>query len=292
MPTFGGHPGAVAYLFRSRFSPHLMKTLFTALSLACLALPAAAQTPAVPQFNVTCDERGRSRNNGDEQRFCEIRDLTMPAPAGQPLSIAGGANGGITVHGWSGPDVRIRAKVTSWARTEAEAQAQVQRVTIGTANNQLRAEAPGNDDRYSVSYEVFVPRQTALVLNTVNGGIDLDNVLADVQFRAVNGGVSLAGLGGQVTGKTVNGGLSITLTGGAWDGRGLDVKTTNGGISWKLPKGYSAQFFTSTDMGSIRTDLPVTKTGLMNKEVVASLGKGGAPVKAVTTNGGIRVVQN
>jgi hypothetical protein len=37
--------------------------------------------------------------------------------------------------------------------------------------------------------------------------------------------------------------------------------------------------------------LPVTKTGMFHKEVEASLGKGGAPLKAVTTNGGIDVDQ-
>ena len=44
-------------------------------------------------------------------------------------------------------------------------------------------------------------------------------------------------------------------------------------------------------MGSLHSGLPVTKLGFMHKEVVASLGKGGAPIKAVTTNGGIHVRQ-
>jgi hypothetical protein len=35
----------------------------------------------------------------------------------------------------------------------------------------------------------------------------------------------------------------------------------------------------------------VTKTGMFHKEVEASLGQGGATVKAVTTNGGISVDQ-
>ena len=44
-------------------------------------------------------------------------------------------------------------------------------------------------------------------------------------------------------------------------------------------------------MGGIRTELPVTKTGMFHKEVEANLGQGGAVVKAVTTNGGISVDQ-
>ncbi|ALW86480.1 hypothetical protein AUC43_16130 [Hymenobacter sedentarius] len=267
------------------------KTLLSAFAISCLALPALAQSTTEPQFKITCEEGNWSRNDGENKRFCETRDLTMNAPGGQPLSIDGGANGGIAVHGWSGPNVRIRAKVTSWASTDAEAQSRVKSVTIRTANNTLKADAPGKDEHYSVSYEVFVPRQTALALNTVNGGISLDNMQSDVKFHAVNGGVSLTSLGGQVTGQTVNGGLNITLTGNKWNGKGLDVETTNGGVHWKLPQDYSAQFFTSTNMGDIRSALPVNKSGFMHKEVTANLGKGGAPVKAVTTNGGISVDQ-
>jgi len=268
-----------------------MKTLLSALAFACIALSATAQTATEPQFKTGCDDGNWTRGGTDSKRFCQTRDLAMTAPADQPLTISGGTNGGITVHGWSGPNVRIRARVQCWASSEAEAQKRVKEVTIDAANNRLRASAPGSEERYSVSYEVFVPRQTALVLNTVNGGISLDNLQADVQFSVVNGGVSLVNLGGSVTGKTVNGGLNITLSGKQWDGKGLDVETTNGGITWNLPKEYSAQLETSTNMGSIRASMPVTKSGLMRKELVTSLGKGGAPVKAVTVNGGIRVNQ-
>ncbi len=268
-----------------------MKTLLSAFALALTTVSASAQT-AEPQFEMSCGDGSWFRGNSENKRFCETRDLTMTAPIGQALTIRGGANGGITVHGWSGPNVRIRAKVQSWASTDADARQRVKEVAISTANNSLQATAPGRDERYSVSYEIFVPRQTALVMNTVNGGITLDNLQADITFEAVNGGVSLASLGGNVTGKTVNGGLTISLSGRQWQGKGLDVETTNGGITWQLPKDYSAQLFTSTNMGSIRAGFPVTKSGFMRKELATTLGKGGAPVKAVTTNGGVSLVQS
>ena len=267
------------------------KTFLSALAVAGSALSAAAQTASEPQFTINCQEGSNYSGMNANKRFCETRDLTMNAPAGQPLTVNGGANGGISVHGWAGSTVRIRAKVQSWANSEADAQAEAKAVTISTANNSLRAESPNKEQRYSVSYEIFVPRQTALVLNTVNGGISLDNLQSDIKFNAVNGGVNLASLGGQVTGLTVNGGLNITLTGSQWEGKGLDVQTTNGGIHWKLPKDYSAQLFTSTNMGNMRANMPVTKTGFLRKELATTLGKGGAPVKAVTTNGGVTIEQ-
>ena len=267
-----------------------MKKLISAIALGCLALSASAQT-AEPQFKLSCQDGSWSHHNSKNESFCETRDLTMSTPAGQPLAIEGGANGGITVHGWAGPNVRVRAKISSWASTEAEAQARVKAVGISTANNTLRAASSDKDEHFSVSYEVFVPRQTALVLTTNNGGISLDNLLADVKFRATNGGVSLTGMGGQVSGRTINGGLSINLTGRQWDGQGLDVATTNGGISWRLPRDYSAQLFTSTNVGNVRANIPVTKTGFLRRELATSLGSGGALVKAVTTNGGVSVEQ-
>jgi DUF4097 and DUF4098 domain-containing protein YvlB len=200
-------------------------------------------------------------------------------------------NGGITVHGWDGPNVRIRAKIQTWSDTEAEAAARAKRITIGTDNNTLRATVAEKEQNWSVSYEIFVPRATALALNTVNGGISLDNLNSAITFETTNGGVNLANLGGSVKGETTNGGVNITLSGSKWDGKGLDVATTNGGIRWKLPRTYSAQLVTSTNMGGIRTSLPVTKSGMFHKEVTASLGSGGATVRAVTTNGGIDVSQ-
>lgn len=260
-----------------------MKSLFIGLALAS-SLAATAQT-AAPVFTSTCYEMG---NRGDQKRVCETRDLTMAAPTGQPLTIDGGQNGGISVKGWDGADVRIRAVIQTWGDSEAQAQERAKSLSITTSGNALRA---SSTDHAAVTFEVFVPRRLALALNTYNGGISLHELQGTITFRAYNGGVSLANLGGQVTGNTTNGGLSISLNGSQWNGSGLDVSTTNGGITWRLPANYSAQFFTSTNGGSIRTTLPMSDTRGHYHEVKANLGTGGRPVKAVTVNGGITIKQ-
>lgn len=270
-----------------------MKSLFIFAVLAITGSPltAAAQITTDPPFTLACRDSptndGREEGPQGNQKFCEIRDLTMPVEASQPLVIDGGDNGGIIVQGWDGPGVRIRAKVQSWAPTAAAAQAQVQRITIHSDQNALRASAAPGDRSWAVSYEVFVPRRTTLTLTTVNGGITLANLQARITFRAVNGGVTLAGLGGQVTGTTVNGGLNIWLSGQQWEGTGLDVATTNGGITWQIPPHYSAQLVTSTRAGGLRSNLATTTTNHQHQAVNTQLGQGGATVKAVTTNGGV-----
>ncbi len=276
-----------------------MKSLFLGLALAS-GLAATAQTTPAPTFTSTCQNSGSGgtiymgdRNQAFERqkRFCETRDLTMSAPKGQPLTVDGGNNGGITVRGWDGPGVRIRAKIQTWGASEQEAQAQAKAILITTTSNNLRAATPGNIQQGAVSFEVFVPRRTALALTTHNGGISLTGLQGAIDFHAQNGGVSLAELGGQVTGKTINGGLSIKLSGHQWEGSGLDVATINGGITWQIPANYSAQFFTSTNGGSIKTKLPVSKPKGQYHEVRANLGSGGQEVKAITNNGSVMIKQ-
>ncbi|WP_375435662.1 DUF4097 domain-containing protein [uncultured Hymenobacter sp.] len=261
-----------------------MKALLTSGLLALVALQAAAQTPAAPVFKSTCEDNGSS----NRQNFCETRDLTMAAPAaGQTLSIDGRRNGGITIRGWDGTDVRVRARVQSWGNSSADAQAQVKAVQIKSTGNVLKAEAGAGDDNWAVSYEVFVPRKTALALTTHNGGISIEGTQAPITFEALNGGIALADLGGDVRGTTTNGGVSVRLTGNKWEGKGLDVRTTNGGITWRIPESYSAQLKTETVHGGLSTDYPVTVTGKIGRGLDTKLGQGGALVSVVTTNGGI-----
>ena len=92
-----------------------MKNLLSALALLAASLGAHAQT--VPAFKTTCEQGGWKSYKG-LKNFCETRDLTMPAPTGQPLTVDGGPNGGITVRGWDGSDVRIRARVQAWGTTK------------------------------------------------------------------------------------------------------------------------------------------------------------------------------
>jgi DUF4097 and DUF4098 domain-containing protein YvlB len=263
-----------------------MKALLTSCALALLSLQVAAQTPAAPVFKSTCEDHW---SNGGQKGYCETRDLTLAAPAaGQTFTIDGRRNGGIEVHGWDGADVRVRARVQSWAKSETAAQEHVKAVKINTTGNVLKAEN-NSDDNWAVNYEVFVPRKTALALSTYNGGISIEGTQAAVTFEATNGGINLTNLGGDVRGTTKNGGVNVTLTGTKWEGKGLDVTTTNGGINWRIPTTYSAQLKTATQHGGLSADYPITVTGKIGRSLDTKLGEGGALVSVVTTNGGINL---
>ena len=215
----------------------VLKTWLCVFLLTCVAFSAMAQAPAEPPFALACQPG--SRVGSEKQQFCEVRDLTMSAPVGQSFRIDG-ATGGTTVHGWAGPDVRIKVLVQSGGRTAAEAQARVQGVSITAEGNALRAIVPDDKVERLVRYEIFVPRQTALVVTAGSGSIRLDNLQARIEFRGSNGNATLSNLGrrGIVYGvlqvlQQARCTADIARMVVGWDGRGL-LPGKGGGGAWGL----------------------------------------------------------
>jgi DUF4097 and DUF4098 domain-containing protein YvlB len=142
-----------------------------------------------------------------------------------------------------------------------------------------------------VSYHIYVPRQYNLDATTQNGGVSVENVRGEMTFEATNGGISLAHVGGDVHAETRNGGVSAVLSGNSWQGRGLDLRTTNGGVTLRLPRNYNALLETGTTNGGMRVDFPVTLQGNIGRRISTRLGAGGPLVRVITMNGGVRVSQ-
>ena len=105
----------------------------------------------------------------------------------------------------------------------------------------------------------------------------------------MNGGVRVSDAGGSLRGRTTNGGVKVALTGAQWDGEGLDVTTTNGGVVLEVPADYNAHLETGTVNGGVNIDFPVRVQGRLNRQLSTDLGSGGPTIRAVTTNGGVTV---
>jgi hypothetical protein len=263
--------------------------LAATLTLAA-TLPAGlqAQTPQPRPAGEWCDDGGGNR---DRERVCEVREERIAA--GSRLEVDGAANGGIRVLGWDGSDVLVRSRVAAQARRMDEARALLEEIEVRTGGNRIRAEGPrtGRQEGWSVSYEIFVPRSMDLELETTNGGILVADVSGDIRFDATNGGVTLDRLGGDVRGRTTNGGLQVSLAGDRWQGDGMDVETTNGGVTVEVPEGYSAVLEAGTTNGGMEVDFPVTIQGRVGRRLNATLGEGGPPIRITTTNGRVRLVR-
>ncbi|HSM16280.1 MAG TPA: hypothetical protein VK845_04680, partial [Gemmatimonadales bacterium] len=70
---------------------------------------------------------------------------------------------------------------------------------------------------------------------------------------------------------------------------GLDAQTRNGGVSLTMPDGYSARLETGTTNGGLEIDFPVMVQGRVTKRLSVTLGDGGPPIRAMTTNGGVHI---
>jgi DUF4097 and DUF4098 domain-containing protein YvlB len=263
----------------------LGRSVLVAALVALTGLSALAQQKG---GMMTCRDNGWY--NDKLEGNCEIREQTL-AMSGAAIAVDGKQNGGISVKGWDQNQVLVRARVQTGAPTAAEAADLAKQIRIETSGAKIYASGPEIRKNYhwDVSYEVFVPRRADLSLETHNGGIVISEVNGKIDFNALNGGVVLRKVGGTVRGSTTNGGLVVELSGDRWDGETLDVRTTNGGVVLSVPENYSAKLETGTVNGSINVDFPVTVQGKINKELAVNLGSGGATVRAMTTNGGVRV---
>jgi hypothetical protein len=233
------------------------------------------------------------RDNQRYQSSCDVREQTL-ARVGL-LDVDPGGNGGITVRGTSGGATRVRFRIVGTARDERTARELMEQVRVSADGGRIRAEGPesnGRDGWWNVQVEIETPSDTPLALSTRNGGIALDGVSGRTRFETSNGGVSLVNVSGDVQGRTANGGVRVVLDGTRWQGDGLNVETTNGGVHMALPAGYNAELHTETNNGGIDIDFPITVRGRVSdvrRRIDTTIGSGGAPLRVRTVNGGVRI---
>ena len=259
---------------------------------ALIAL-ASARPAAVHAQQDDWVQRCEARGDSERATRCEARSYTLPAT--RSLTVDASPNGGVNVVASDRSDILVTARLQAQAPTEAEAREILSDLRVETANGEVRAEGPertGNRRGWSVSFEVLVPRSTALDVASVNGGVSVRGTRASVDASTVNGGITLLDVSGTVRGSTTNGGIDVTLTGERWQGEELQLGTTNGGITLRVPSNFNARLVASTVHGDIDTDFPLTIQGRVGRRVEGTLGSGGPTVRLTTTNGGIRLLSD
>ena len=246
------------------------------------------------------DNRDRSRSATQDDcnqgrydrryRHCEVRESSLPGL--NPIDIDAGQNGGIRIRGWDRSDVHVSARIQTYADSESAARGLAGGIRIDTSGNSVRAEGPartGDDESWSVSFEVDVPRAAMIALHAHNGGISISGFRGTAKFETRNGGVTLDEVAGDIRGTTTNGGVTVDLNGDHWDGAGLDVETTNGGVHLSVPANYSAALEAGTVNGRVSIDFPIAVQGTISRRLNTTLGSGGARLRVVTTNGGVSI---
>jgi hypothetical protein len=255
------------------------------LALGAVLVPGVLAAGQSDERRDPCADR-----HNDRPSACEVREMTVPATGGV-LLVEASPNGGIRVRGGDRADVSVRAVVTTTADSDEAAAALAKQVRVQAEPGTIRSEGPrtGHGESWSVSFELTVPRKTGLDLRTNNGGIAIADVQGALTFRTTNGGIRLSRVAGDVRGRTTNGGVNIDLDGDGWVGEGLEVETTNGGVRLRVPDTYSAHLEVKTTNGGLKFGFPVTVQGPLTRELSTDLGRGGAPIRLTTVNGGVSV---
>lgn len=199
-------------------------------------------------------------------------------------------NGPVEVEGWDKNEVEIHA-----VKIAKEKESDIDRVSIEIS---AKADDVSVVTRYpqdegvevAVVYTVRVPHGARVEhLGTVNGTLKVAGVDAVEDLRTVNGNIEVYEGGGSVHAHTTNGNLHLELLRIPAD-KGMSAETTNGSVQLALPQDTQANLEARSMNGSFYSELPVSfESSQRPRETRGKLGKGGAPIRLSTINGGIRI---
>ncbi len=256
----------------------------------------------------------------------EVRRVTerlVPFQPGGELQIHN-KNGNISVAGWPRNEVRIQ--VTRVVRAanqdkaeqlmkelEADVEVHTDRIAIESRVPKL-LESIGiwnilgrKAAQLQIHYDVQVPNDANLSLDTangeirasgVNGRVDAKTQNGDMRVQDVNGVVKLATTNGEISMAGVTNRASARTTNGSVVARILRIspagevklQTTNGNVQAYLPKDLRATVDAVTTNGQVSIAFPVERQGLMtSKTVRGTIRGGGARLTLETTNGNVEV---
>lgn len=215
---------------------------------------------------------------------------TFPLQPGGTFELQN-VNGTVDVQAWDRNEIEVHAvkvakqKESDLERVSIEVDARPAAVAITTRY-------PQNEGvEVNVEYVVRVPRGARVGhLGTVNGTLRIAGVEAVDDLHTVNGNIEVFDGGGKVHAHTTNGNVHLELS--SFHGKeGIVAETMNGSVLLAVGSDTQAELDARCLNGSFFSELPLAmENSLHPREVHGKLGKGGAPIRLRTINGGIRVV--
>jgi putative adhesin len=165
-------------------------------------------------------------------------------------------------------------------------------LTVAAINGEVAIrDLSGNVSVEAVNGEIAISDVSGDVFaKAVNGEIEISRVSGDLSAETVNGSVELEGVSGSVKGTAVNGSIEVSLAGERLAEEGVALKTVNGSVDLRMPRGVAAQLELETVTGGMDVDFPITISGkLDSRRISTTLGGGGPPVRVETTGGAISI---
>jgi DUF4097 and DUF4098 domain-containing protein YvlB len=223
-----------------------MYTRFGAWALAIvLAAPVAAGASGA-------DAHEQDGKRGDQQSAeAPVQARSFKVGAGGSLKLANVA-GDVKVTGGSGSEITIEARVHGRGKTDAEARAQFNSVTVDMRQNGNHVEVETTHARNSrawVDYTVVVPAGASVDVRSVSGDVLVSDVGGSARAETVSGDVTANGLAQVAALRSVSG--DVRATGVSSDGT-VSFNSVSGDVTISKLKAKSATF--ETVSGDARVD--------------------------------------
>lgn len=175
--------------------------------------------------------------------------------SGDVLELSNTA-GTVVIVAARGGEGRIVARRKAGGRTETEATALLQRMSIAVSQHAqrvvVRAEPAGNAAMYRLDYEIALPKGMGVDVRNVSGSVDLSDVAGDVRVEALSGSITGRGLSRLRSMRTMSGDIMVeasTLVGDA------NLQTVSGSVK------ASALKASSLTLDSVSGDIQLKDTG-------------------------------
>lgn len=172
-------------------------------------------------------------------------------------------NGGVYVYGWDNPEFSVLNCKAAAASDGESAQSRLEQIKLSFDNGQLGVRGPEDGDW--ISYLIIhAPRNSAMALRAVNGGISLEDLTGKLNVDGTNGPLSIKNCSGQVDADITNGPISyfghggnvhlraqngpidVNLAGTSWENGELEAHSTNGPLDLRIPKSFRSGVLVET----------------------------------------------
>ena len=259
----------------------------------------------------------------------ETVERQLPFNPGAKLTLEG-RNGSVEISVWDQDEIKIIGKkrmkierVNSWfarliglkvpkIESDEDARRYLEQFTMeisgdadGLEVKTLRPASAGHL-RFSMSYEIVLPRKSEVSVTVTNGRIEITGVSGSVDAKTTNGHLTFHEITGFVNARSTNGriefdeirgGIKAQTTNGRIAGRlaalpaddaEITCRTTNGRIRLAVPRDASFEVDIRTRSSSVRSEFELTETTTDSpKHLEGIVGDGGPLISLRSTNGSV-----
>jgi len=233
---------------------------------------------------------------GEKEKYERTEHLSAPVPAEAVLDIETDV-GSVNVAGADVTDCNITATICAKAFTEKEAKELAEQVKLKLEpvgkTLTVRMEKPLSrrcKRSISIDFEVTVPKQTGLQIESDVGKIRISNTAGRIQAKTDVGDITCEEISGDIDLKTDVGGVDVAYSKTAPAARDVVISTDVGSINFTAPPNFSAVVNIATDVGSIKTDRPIALMGEISRNrLKGTIGTGEGKLQLTTDVGSIKI---